>query len=220
MSYELDVGLLLITIREHFVDINGDKNLTEADRKQLKEFTCRISSRQRLENYWRSTSPRNSVVLPLTIRARTTTAKTAQARSFCFRSKLIEEKPRLDVGSSRLEMLDETFIDVLIRRQRRSKLLFASLTGLATCGGLAGLAWFIGWTWRTQHQPELLDLLPTLVSAIGLVPWKEMKASNDKIDALEMVKARLRSLADTPNDTERKSIEEMLWRCVENTLTG
>jgi hypothetical protein len=38
MSYELDVGLLLIKIREHFFDINSDKDLTEADKKQLKEF--------------------------------------------------------------------------------------------------------------------------------------------------------------------------------------
>ena len=38
MSYELDIGLLLITIQRHFFEINTDKDLTEADKKQLKEF--------------------------------------------------------------------------------------------------------------------------------------------------------------------------------------
>ena len=117
-------------------------------------------------------------------------------------------------------MLDETFINGLIRSQRRSKLLFTSLTGLATCGGLAGLALFLGWTLRTHHHPDWLNLLPTLTSAVGLVPWKEMKASRDKVDVLDMVKARLHSLADAPNDPERKSIEEMLLRCIENAITG
>jgi hypothetical protein len=89
------------------------------------------------------------------------------------------------------EMLDQTFIDGLILKQRRSRFIYASLTGLASCVGGGGLVWFIAWVWRTQHQPDLLNLLPTVFSAFGLIPWKEVKANNDKIDVLEMVKARL-----------------------------
>lgn len=38
VSYELDIGLLLIKMRGHFFDINRDQDLTEADKKQLKDF--------------------------------------------------------------------------------------------------------------------------------------------------------------------------------------
>ena len=36
--YELDVGQLVQMTRRHFARINQDKSLTNADKKQLKEF--------------------------------------------------------------------------------------------------------------------------------------------------------------------------------------
>jgi hypothetical protein len=36
--YELDVGQLVQMARRHFARINQDKSLTDADKKQLKEF--------------------------------------------------------------------------------------------------------------------------------------------------------------------------------------
>ena len=56
MSYELDIGLVLIKMREHFFDINKDKDLTEADKKQLKEFYLQNfiapKARKLLEQYF------------------------------------------------------------------------------------------------------------------------------------------------------------------------
>ena len=37
-NYELEVGLLLMRMKSHFADINEGKDLTEADKKQLKDF--------------------------------------------------------------------------------------------------------------------------------------------------------------------------------------
>jgi len=37
-SYEYDIGSLLRAARLHFFEINHDKNLTEADKQQLKRF--------------------------------------------------------------------------------------------------------------------------------------------------------------------------------------
>ncbi len=37
-SYELDVGCLLRMAKLHFFEINQDKELTEADKQQLKRF--------------------------------------------------------------------------------------------------------------------------------------------------------------------------------------
>jgi hypothetical protein len=37
-DYDLEVGLLLMKMQRHFVEINGDKGLTEADKKQLEDF--------------------------------------------------------------------------------------------------------------------------------------------------------------------------------------
>jgi len=38
VSYKLDIGLLLIDMRFDFHEINADNQLTEADKKQLKDF--------------------------------------------------------------------------------------------------------------------------------------------------------------------------------------
>lgn len=38
MSQSPDVGALLTSVREHFADINRDSDLTEDDKKRLKEF--------------------------------------------------------------------------------------------------------------------------------------------------------------------------------------
>ena len=37
-SYEFDIGSLLRTAKLHFFEINRDKELTEADKEQLKRF--------------------------------------------------------------------------------------------------------------------------------------------------------------------------------------
>jgi hypothetical protein len=37
-DYDLEVGLLLMKMQRHFAEINADKSLTEADKKQLKDF--------------------------------------------------------------------------------------------------------------------------------------------------------------------------------------
>jgi hypothetical protein len=117
-------------------------------------------------------------------------------------------------------MLDESFIDGLIRKQRRSKLVFASLTGLASCGGVAGITALTIWLLRSHREPDLFNVLSVAISLMGFVPWKDMKACNDKIEALEMVKSELRKAADAPDGAERNRIDEMLWRCVENTIKG
>jgi hypothetical protein len=38
MSYSTDIGFLLIDMRFRFREINDDESLTEADKKQLKDF--------------------------------------------------------------------------------------------------------------------------------------------------------------------------------------
>jgi hypothetical protein len=40
-DYDLEVGLLLMKMQRHFAEINEDKGLTEADKKQLKDFYLR-----------------------------------------------------------------------------------------------------------------------------------------------------------------------------------
>ena len=37
-SYDFEIGSLLRTAKRHFFEINRDKDLTEADKKQLKDF--------------------------------------------------------------------------------------------------------------------------------------------------------------------------------------
>ena len=37
-DYDLEVVFLLIRMQRHFAEINADKDLTEADKKQLKDF--------------------------------------------------------------------------------------------------------------------------------------------------------------------------------------
>lgn len=37
-DYDLEVGFLLIRMQRHFAGINEDMGLTEADKKQLKDF--------------------------------------------------------------------------------------------------------------------------------------------------------------------------------------
>jgi hypothetical protein len=37
-DYDLDVGLPLMKMQRHFAEINEDKGLTEADKKQLEDF--------------------------------------------------------------------------------------------------------------------------------------------------------------------------------------
>ncbi len=38
MSYSTDIGLLVIDMRFRFREINDDEKLTDADKKQLKDF--------------------------------------------------------------------------------------------------------------------------------------------------------------------------------------
>lgn len=54
--YDYEVGELLAAIREKFRTINEDKNLTEADKKQLKDFYLQNmiapQARKLLENHF------------------------------------------------------------------------------------------------------------------------------------------------------------------------
>jgi hypothetical protein len=115
-------------------------------------------------------------------------------------------------------MLDETFVNALIRGQYRSKHIYALLAGASSSVGLGGIVWLL----LSRREAQLLSLLPIVVSALALVPWKEIRICNEKIDTLQLIKARLQGLSSVAiaADTERTRIEELLWRCVEKTVAG
>jgi hypothetical protein len=68
MSYKLDVELLLIDIRYAFHEINADEQLTEADKRQVKEFYLQHmiapSARKLLEKYFPPEFGKNPPVPP------------------------------------------------------------------------------------------------------------------------------------------------------------
>ncbi len=85
MSYELDVGLLLIRMREHFFDINKDRDLTEGDKKQLEDFYLQNfiapKARKLLEKHFPEEFGKSAAS---SARPKTSAHQDRQPRSFSF----------------------------------------------------------------------------------------------------------------------------------------
>ena len=119
--------------------------------------------------------------------------------------------------------VNESFVDRLIANQRSAIRYYLLLSiGLFTIGVVVIVVALLG-NLRVAGFRDVVGLGGLFASSLGAFQLKEILQRKEKIGVFKMVKTRLHKLGEegeTFGQTERKRIEELLWKLVEKTAMG
>src|SRR5258708_11403473 len=119
-------------------------------------------------------------------------------------------------------LVDNVYLDKLILTQRKTIRVYLSFTlGLVFLGIVIIAVAFVFPGWVSQNFPFLEDTYKQLfglggafISALGTLPYKEILNRNEKIQAYEIMKEKIRLLDKVPRAKRaesEKQLEDLSW---------
>lgn len=123
-------------------------------------------------------------------------------------------------------LVDDAYLDKLISNQHRTIRVYVFFTlGLVALGiGIMVLA-FVFPSLLSQNFPflqvtfgQLFGIGGAFISSLGALPYKEIINRNEKIQAYEIMKEKIRLLKKVPKSKRaesEKQLEELSWKILE-----